>query len=562
VTRGTWFYAATWQPLPHALTDLVEAGFQDVKPWTETYSAELEAATSLGEEATAKLKHPVDSTRYVIYRDGQRAWVGSNTLTARLTGRVMASLGRHSKNALVEVCRGYDFDASHNKVFPSIAQKDETVSRSPPAVTDLILVVHGIGQKLAETSEGWTFTHAVNRLRVNLHTQLAMPSVEQHVRPGFKFQVLPVNWRINLDLDAPPAADSDPKSFFTLDDITIDGIPAVRSLIGQVVLDIPYYMSHHKASMVDATVREANRIYALWIKHNRNFARSGRVHLVAHSLGSAISFDMLSQQPTDINASASLSTRLGRALSIRPPEDQERAGQFAFNTTNLFCAGSPAAFFLLLHRRHLVPRRRQTPDHDNPDATDGKITGQQGTYGSLACKNIYNLFYNTDPISYRMMATVDAALAQSLPPTHIPSTAAPYFSSFFSAAEKGEAPSSVSRPDLNQLPSTVELPQHDFSRERIADARLAMLNENRQIDYQLPAPGGLLEGSSQYLSMMTAHQAYWDSSEFARLLVLECGRRPGREHTLAMMRGVKRPEVPEGSKHAREYMSDLKKHSR
>lgn len=194
-----------------------------------------------------------------------------------------------------------------------------------------------------------------------------------------------------------------------------------------------------------------------------------------------------------------------------------------------------------------MPRRRLQVDKERPEATDTKITGRQGTYGSLACTNLYNLFYSTDPISYRMTATIDAALAQSLPPTHLPSTSAPYFSSFFNSSEKVETPP-ASRPKMPQLPTTVELPQHDFGRERIADARLALLNENKQIDYLLPASGGLLEGSSQYLSMMTAHQAYWDSAEFARVLVLECGREPGAQHTLPMMRGKKRVVVPEAGK--------------
>lgn len=101
--------------------------------------------------------------------------------------------------------------------------------------------------------------------------------------------------------------------------------------------------------MIQGLVAEANRVYRLWCRNNPGFAQNGRVHLIAHSLGSVMAVDILSKQP-----------------DILPPLDLNKpmseSNYFEFNTTNLFLLGSPAGFFFLLERGTLVPRRgRQKP---------------------------------------------------------------------------------------------------------------------------------------------------------------------------------------------------------
>ena len=55
--------------------------------------------------------------------------------------------------------------------------------------------------------------------------------------------VLPVNWRSNLSFeDGGPMKEGDEDhGDFSLQDITPASIPAVRSLISDVMLDIPFY---------------------------------------------------------------------------------------------------------------------------------------------------------------------------------------------------------------------------------------------------------------------------------------------------------------------------------
>lgn len=219
-----------------------------------------------------------------------------------------------------------------------------------PMPTDLVFVIHGIGQKLSERMESFHFTHAINAFRRQVNMELNNEPVWPHVRQGHGgIMVLPVNWRTTLSLDDPSLESRDTQDPFSnsysLDDITPETLPAVRSLISDVMLDIPYYLSHHKPKMVKAVVREANRIYRLWCKNNPGFQEEGRVHLLAHSLGSVMALDILSHQPTNIPRYNFNDTTL-------------HSDVFEFDTRNLFLCGSPVGFFLLLNKgksiSHLV----------------------------------------------------------------------------------------------------------------------------------------------------------------------------------------------------------------
>lgn len=418
---------------------------------------------------------------------------------------------------------------------------------SPPGLrprpTDLVLVVHGIGQKLSERVESFHFTHAINAFRRQVNVELEADAVKPWLREGFGgIMVLPVNWRSTLKLDDggpqpnPNQKDEDSsRNQFTLKDITADSIPAVRNLISDVMLDIPYYLSHHKSKMVQAVVKEANRIYRLWCKNNPGFQETGRVHLIAHSLGSVMALDILSNQPTQIPA---------LDLSSKKPRDDI----FEFDTKSLFFCGSPAGFFLLLHKAPLLPRRdRNKPDADGDDANPG-VAGEAGTYGCLAVNNLYNVLHYNDPIAYRLNACVDVDYAYSLQPARVPSAATTWAQYFGSAFRSKPITSTVpilptsldlpSRPGMNRFPTSVELETHNFTQEELAEKRMYLLNDNGQIDFTLRSGGGPLE--IQYLNMLSAHSSYWILQDFVRFLVVEIGRRQGRQGTLAGVKAWKK----------------------
>lgn len=619
VTRGTWFYRDTMCPVEPAVANQLEMGYRDLRPWSGTWSDELNSAIEVGAAGEEKISHRLwpeedkdgapsnafDSilstnphcaarcfhgeaaaegsveveepdksatktitkkypNSHVIYKDSRNAFILKPILQpSEYYGRRPLQKIRKGITVGIHVVRGFDWNAwekIHPSKKPTSAVKAEenapvsgdanttkgdlcTACLSPgerPNVTDLVLVIHGIGQKLSERVESFHFTHAINSFRRAINVDLGNESVKKVLRSNHGgIMVLPVNWRSDLSFeDGGPMKEGDenqPASHFSLKDITPDSIPAVRNLISDVMLDIPFYMSHHKPKMIQAVIREANRVYRLWCKNNPYFHLEGRVHIVAHSLGSAMAVEVLSKQPTS-TPKTNVNTR------------KINAKNFDFNTTNLFLLGSPAAFFLLLDKGHLTPRHGQNkPCVESADDNDKVITGSAGTYGCVAVDNIYNVMDLNDPIAYCLNATADPQYAASLKTAHVPSATTGFFESIGNAVKSitpgiskptdiavgqvGERPSPV------RLPTQVEMEVHDFTHEEMAEKKFYLLNDNGQVDWFLNAGSGPLD--IQYLNMLGAHSSYWASQDFIRMLVTELGRRPGKHHTLPNMRAVK-----------------------
>jgi hypothetical protein len=72
----------------------------------------------------------------------------------------------------------------------------------------------------------------------------------------------------------------------TLEDITLEGVPFVRSLISDLALDILLYQSSYREHICRIVLRECNRIHKLFVERNPYF--QGKVSLVGHSLGKVV----------------------------------------------------------------------------------------------------------------------------------------------------------------------------------------------------------------------------------------------------------------------------------
>lgn len=509
-------------------------------------------------------------THSVVYVDARNAQIlRPSSLPSERQGRRPLNAIRKGRQIGVAVVRGFDRQAwskihpdpklnaksAHAKVGAYMSQSGDATTRGrrmscaaceqdikTPKVADLVLVIHGIGQKLSERVDSFHFTHAINGLRREFNVELSAEAVKGNLKDNSGMMVLPVNWRLTVSFDEESkTSDVSPSNQYQLKDITPDSLQGVRSLISDVMLDIPYYLSHHKEKMTSAVIREANRVYRLWCRNNPGFEEHGRVHLIAHSLGSVMAMEILSRQPT----------RVGKDMKFDPHIPSEK--MFEFDTTNLFSCGSPSGFFLLLNNASLVPRKgRAKPGMEGEDTKPGIASEAQ--YGCMAVDNVYNICHRNDPISYLQNAAVDQLYSATLVPAVIPTTGVGFMTRIGntlrwasnSASDSYAASSpSTSRPELTQMPSTVEMETHNFTREEIAEKRMYLLNENGQIDWFLESGGGPLE--IQYLNMLSAHSSYWVLRDFVRFLVVEIGRRPGRENTLGVLRARKQREFKRGN---------------
>ncbi|KAK4618409.1 putative phospholipase [Fulvia fulva] len=505
----------------------------------------------------------------VIYANDREAKILKPTLlpSAYYGRRPLANYIRKGHSIGIPVVRGFD-QSTWDKLHPpktgaktqkakqgaasagpdakKRSQVDPDLAKSEkPEVTDLVFVIHGIGQKLSQRMESFHFTHAINAFRREVMVERGNKEVKTHFRKDMGgIMVLPVNWRHSLSFEEggyrtenDSRADDPSVNEFTLNDITPDTLPSVRGIVSDVMLDIPYYMSHHQPKMIAAVIREANRVYKLWCQNNPGFSEHGRVHIIAHSLGSVMSIDILSNQPTIVPEHLADPTQV----------DIEDVDHFLFNTHNLFLAGSPAGFFILLRKSQLRPRI----DHpsaqalSDPTTNVASICGERGQYGCISVDNIYNIINGYDPVAYRMNAAVDVGYAAALRKATIPSnTPGFWFSAGTSNTSRwfggysSSANNAAIAPTLPRLPSNVELETHNFTREEIAEKRMLLLNDNGQIDFMVKYGGGAFE--IQYLTMLGAHSAYWGLKDFIRMVVVEVGRSGGRDGTLPGLRAVKR----------------------
>jgi hypothetical protein len=497
----------------------------------------------------------------VIYANAQEARILKSTLlpSTYYGRRPLQNYIRKGHKLGVHVVRGFD-QAIWDKLHPpkTAGQPVQAAERGTSAsgsgalsnprrktdpemgkserakVTDLVFVIHGIGQKLSQRMESFHFTHAINAFRREVNVEVGSKDCKSKLRDGMGgIMVLPINWRHALSFEEGGyrETEEDPAhNEFNLLDITPDTLPSVRGIVSDVMLDIPYYMSHHQPRMIAAVIREANRVFKLWCSNNPGFSQEGRVHIIAHSLGSVMAVDILSKQPTRIPDHLSDPTKVDL--------DVANLDHLLFNTHNLTLCGSPAGFFLLLRKAQLLPRidSESVVAQEDPTALTDTICGRQGEYGCLAVENIYNVINGYDPVAYRLNATVDASYAASLKKVTIPSANTGWFSMFGGGTEAGNH-RAAQAPPVVRMPSNVELETHNFTREEVAEKRMLLLNDNAQIDFFVKYGGGPLE--IQYLTMLGAHSSYWTLRDFVRFIVVETGRAPGKKGTMVAMRAVK-----------------------
>jgi hypothetical protein len=145
-------------------------------------------------------------TAAVIYANDTDAYILRPSLqpSAYYGRRPLANYIRRNRQIGIRVVRGFsqeNWDRAHPPTKASKSKKSSShVQPETPGpeskgeeVTDLLLVIHGIGQKLSERVESYHFTHAINSFRREMNVELKDNFVKLHLREGMgKIMALPV----------------------------------------------------------------------------------------------------------------------------------------------------------------------------------------------------------------------------------------------------------------------------------------------------------------------------------------------------------------------------------
>lgn len=342
--------------------------------------------------------------------------------------------------------------------------KDEDGQDQGREIEHLILVTHGIGQRLGMRMESINFVHDVNVLRKTLKSVYeaspdlqALNSEIEKLPKNCRLQVLPVVWRHLLDFPkksfkqnqkekdlTDPDAFEDDDEYPSLENITVEAIPAIRNLITDLALDILLYQSAYREHIASIVQQECNRVYDLFVQRNPTF--NGKVSLIGHSLGSAILFDILSRQKDASSVPAGLYRHRKNKSTQRsgssPGIQQVPELGLKFEVEDFYCLGSPLGLYQMLKGRRIAARRlangplAQSPR--SPESLDDPFLGAASqhsaeaeaarepdilsiTVSSPKCHQLYNIFHPADPIAYRIEPLISRAMS-SLKPQPLPYT--------------------------------------------------------------------------------------------------------------------------------------------
>jgi len=215
-----------------------------------------------------------------------------------------------------------------------------------------------------------------------------------------------------------------------------------RSLISDLALDVLLYQSGYREQITEIVLKESNRIFRQFKERNPEF--KGKVHIMGHSLGSAIMFDILCRQREKLQPAQQSRNplRFWPSQDRYEPKDHNKNLEFEFDVEGLYCVGSPIGLFQMLKGRTIAARSLPdaapsmsplNPEYmedpflsvTQPNAyTDERVspvTGLPFSVSSPKVSQLFNIFHPSDPIAYRLEPLVSTAMS-ALKPQQLPYT--------------------------------------------------------------------------------------------------------------------------------------------
>eukprot|EP00842_Homolaphlyctis_polyrhiza_P000593 jgi/Hompol1/1534/HPOL_004769-RA len=482
IRRGTWFaYSGTgngYQPCDENLARQLEDGYRKFAPWIPVKQPVEPAVPTSLSSSSEEIKSPKPEprwalfgpymNRYVLYTNATSGWLQSDELASKLARAVTQNPGTKVIRNWNEVRRlGIKRSSATLRTSRSEQRKpditaagDEASSRDPspikgsperpPAPTPLppeededdgreinhlVLVIHGIGQKLSERVDAFNFPHDCDILRRTIkesakvfrekatHSNKAADASKVPIGGGI--QILPIQWRQKIQFGVHNKEDgsASSESEVVVDDIMPEGIPGIRMLVSDVILDVLLYLTpKYRQEMIRQVSTEMNRVYRKFLEHNPYF--NGRISIYGHSLGSLLAYDILTHQhivkrpepsesqpaarEMDISDMLVSSMQEGHVSGLLDQVDTIQYVPLDFRVNCLFAVGSPIGLFLLLKGAKIKPYTSQATTVDS----------------KLSCpdvKALYNIFHPSDPVAHRIEPLISKHFA-SLKPVNIPYT--------------------------------------------------------------------------------------------------------------------------------------------
>ena len=249
---------------------------------------------------------------FATYHEESVAYIQTDALTSKLSRALFTTSGTKVLRTWGEAENYLKKKAVQKSLSgvesPKVEKQSstESLSENPPKrkIDHILFVVHGVGQKLSQTTDSISFTYDCDVLRegIMLQANTLKKELKSRNHPQAEvipddggIQVLPVMWRHHLELEVAVETEvsdnEDNDHILSVADILPEGIPGIRMLVSDVVVDVLLYMTpKYRQRMITHVSQELNRLFKLYKEKNPDFQGTGSIY--GHSLGSIISFDV------------------------------------------------------------------------------------------------------------------------------------------------------------------------------------------------------------------------------------------------------------------------------
>ncbi|KAE9107273.1 hypothetical protein PF007_g13104 [Phytophthora fragariae] len=225
----------------------------------------------------------------------------------------------------------------------------------------LVFVIHGIGQHIDfrdgefKSWNGETGVEGGNHAFRDMFRTM-LETTFQDIPLALEMQS--IEW--HEDLHEPTGVDN------IFDLISPEGASAIREFNKETFMDVLYYLSPRYGQLiVDSVTQQLNDKYRVFMKEHTGW--DGKVSIFAHSLGSMISYDILTNKPGEVASNG-----------VHFPG-------LEFEVDNFFGVGSPVGVMVLARGDLNIDDGEFTPGIKMP-----------------SCRRYFNVYHPIDPIAYRI----------------------------------------------------------------------------------------------------------------------------------------------------------------
>jgi len=333
----------------------------------------------------------------------------------------------------------------------------------------------------------------------------------------------------DIDDDYDDDDDDDEFDFPKMNDILLESIPAVRTIVTDLALDVLYYMvPRFYQQMITILSDEINRLYKLFKKHHPDF--NGKVSLFGHSLGSQLCFDILCHQIPEClkDENNNVDTIKYTRTSAYGSENSYNYKQLDFPVHTFFAVGSPIGLFTILSDRNIRFFDWKHPSMKGLTNNDTLVP---------IVKKMYNIFHPSDPVAHRIEPLILKKKdyikeeGEILKPNPVPYSkggltgtvrefqgyqkdfalrSMKLFGGVYNAVQAFIDPKSESR----------EIKDDDDVEEKFDARNIRHINPHGRLDYVIQAD--ILD--NQYLAAIPAHSSYWNDKDTISFVLAELYR--------------------------------------